>query len=122
MAKRSRRKFTAEFKASTVTLLRKGEKNIGEVAKELAVLETIGSLNRVWAVCQQQEATAWTRGLSGCRRSLTMRADGRVEYQFRRPDPSGRTSWVTDGPTWCRRLATLIPPRRKVVAPRRRRR
>ena len=43
---------------------------------------------------------------------LTARPDGRVEYHFRRPDPSGRTSWVTDGPTWCRRLATLIPPRR----------
>ena len=36
MAKRSRRKF----KASTVTLLRKGEKSIGEVAKDLGVLET----------------------------------------------------------------------------------
>ena len=43
---------------------------------------------------------------------LSERADGRVEYQFRRPDPTGRTSWVTDGPTWCRRLATLIPPYR----------
>ena len=43
---------------------------------------------------------------------LTVRPDGRVEYHFRRPDPSGRTSWVTDGATWCRRLATLIPPRR----------
>jgi hypothetical protein len=43
---------------------------------------------------------------------LTTRPDGRVEYHFRRPDPSGRTSWVTDGTTWCRRLATLIPPRR----------
>lgn len=43
---------------------------------------------------------------------LTARSDGRVEYHFRRPDPSGRTSWVTDGPTGCRRLATLIPPRR----------
>jgi hypothetical protein len=43
---------------------------------------------------------------------LTARPNGRVEYHFRRPDPSGRTSWVTDGPTWCRRLATLIPPRR----------
>lgn len=43
---------------------------------------------------------------------LTLRPDGRVEYQFRRPDPTGRTSWVTDGPTWCRRLATLIPPSR----------
>ncbi len=45
-------------------------------------------------------------------RRLTARPDGRVEYHFRRPDPSGRTSWVTDGATWCRRLATLIPPRR----------
>ncbi len=26
----------------------------------------------------------------------TARPDGRVEYHFR-PDPSGRTSWVTDG-------------------------
>jgi len=43
---------------------------------------------------------------------LTARSDGRVESHFRRPDPSGRTSWVTDGPTGCRRLATLIPPRR----------
>ncbi len=43
---------------------------------------------------------------------LATRPDGRVEYRFRRPDPSGRTSWVTDGATWCRRLATLIPPRR----------
>ena len=37
---------------------------------------------------------------------LTARPDGRVEYHFRRPDPTGRTSWVTDGATWCRRLAT----------------
>lgn len=43
---------------------------------------------------------------------LTLRPDGRVEYHFRKPDPTGRTSWVTDGPTWCRRIATLIPPRR----------
>ena len=43
---------------------------------------------------------------------LTARSDGRVESHFRRPDPSGRTWWVTDGPTGCRRLATLIPPRR----------
>ena len=40
---------------------------------------------------------------------LTARPDGRVEYRFRRPDPSGRTSWVTDGATWCRRLQTLLP-------------
>ena len=43
---------------------------------------------------------------------LTVRPDGRVEYRSRRPDPTGRTAWVTDGPSWCRRLATLIPPRR----------
>lgn len=43
---------------------------------------------------------------------LTLRPDGRVEYRFRHPDPTGRTSWVTDGATWCRRIATLIPPRR----------
>ena len=43
---------------------------------------------------------------------LTLHPDGRVEYRFRKPDPTGRTSWVTDGPTWCRRIATLIPPRR----------
>ena len=43
---------------------------------------------------------------------LTLRPDGRVEYHFRRPDPSGRTSWVTEPTSWCRRLATLIPPRR----------
>jgi hypothetical protein len=43
---------------------------------------------------------------------LTRRPDGRVEYIFKRPDPTGRTSWVTDGPTWLRRLATLVPPPR----------
>ncbi len=43
---------------------------------------------------------------------LTLRPDGRVEYRFRKPDPTGRTAWVTDGATWCRRIATLIPPRR----------
>ncbi len=43
---------------------------------------------------------------------VAVRPDGRVEVRFRRPDPTGRTAWVTDGPTLCRRLATLIPPRR----------
>jgi len=43
---------------------------------------------------------------------VAVRSDGRVEYRFRRPDPTGRTSWATDGPTLCRRLATLIPPPR----------
>jgi transposase len=40
MAKRSRRRFTAEFKASKVALVRKGEKSIGEIAKELGLTET----------------------------------------------------------------------------------
>ena len=43
---------------------------------------------------------------------LTRLADGRVEYTFKWPDPTGRTSWGTDGPTWLRRLATLVPPPR----------
>jgi ribosomal protein S27E len=43
---------------------------------------------------------------------LALRPDGRVEYAFKRPDPTGRTSWLTDGPSWCRRLATLVPPPR----------
>lgn len=43
---------------------------------------------------------------------ISLRPDGRVELTFRKPDPSGRTSWVTDGPALCRRLAALIPPRR----------
>jgi hypothetical protein len=43
---------------------------------------------------------------------ITRRPDGRVEYRFRKPDPTGRTSWVTDGVTLCRRLATLVPPAR----------
>jgi hypothetical protein len=46
---------------------------------------------------------------------VAVRPDGRVEYRFRRPDPTGRTAWVTDGPTLCRRLATLLPPRRSHV-------
>jgi hypothetical protein len=43
---------------------------------------------------------------------ISRRPDGRVELAFRKPDPSGRTSWVTDGPELLRRLAALIPPRR----------
>lgn len=43
---------------------------------------------------------------------VTVRPDGRVEYRYRKPDPSGRTSWVTDGVELCRRLATLVPPAR----------
>jgi hypothetical protein len=43
---------------------------------------------------------------------ISRRPDGRVELTFRKPDPSGRTSWVTDGPELLRRLAALIPPRR----------
>ena len=40
MAKRSRRRFTAEFNASKFALVRKGEKSIGEIAKELGLTET----------------------------------------------------------------------------------
>jgi Putative transposase len=43
---------------------------------------------------------------------ISRRPDGRVELAFRKPDPSGRTSWVTEGPELLRRLAALIPPRR----------
>jgi hypothetical protein len=43
---------------------------------------------------------------------ISLRPDGRVELTFRKPDPSGRTSWVTDGPELLRRFAALIPPRR----------
>jgi hypothetical protein len=43
---------------------------------------------------------------------ISRRPDGRVELAFRKPDPSGRTRWVTDGPELLRRLAALIPPRR----------
>jgi len=43
---------------------------------------------------------------------VRLRDDARVELAFRKPDPSGRTSWVTDGVELCRRLATLIPPKR----------
>ena len=43
---------------------------------------------------------------------ISLRDDGRVELAFRKPDPTGRTSWVTDGVELCRRLATLIPPKR----------
>lgn len=40
MGKRSRRKFTAEFKAATVELVRKGGKSIGEIAKDLELTES----------------------------------------------------------------------------------
>ncbi len=40
MTNRVRRKFTAEFKASTVALFRMGEKSIYELAKDLGLPET----------------------------------------------------------------------------------
>jgi hypothetical protein len=43
---------------------------------------------------------------------ISLRPDGRVELTYRKPDPCGRTSWVTDGPELLRRFAALIPPRR----------
>ncbi len=40
MAKRKRRKFTAEFKADAVALIRKGNKSIGQVARDLDLTES----------------------------------------------------------------------------------
>jgi len=40
MAKRARRKFTPEFKAQTVKLVRESGKTVGEVARELDLTET----------------------------------------------------------------------------------
>lgn len=38
--KRKRRKFTAEFKAEVVDLCRRGDRSIGEVARDLSLTET----------------------------------------------------------------------------------
>ena len=40
MARRERRKFTPEFKAETVKLVRESGKTVGEVARELDLTET----------------------------------------------------------------------------------
>ncbi len=40
MAKRHRRKFTDEFKAETVKLIRESGRSVGSVAKELSLTET----------------------------------------------------------------------------------
>jgi transposase-like protein len=40
MAKRKRRRFTAEFKADAVKLVRAGGRSIGQVAKDLDLTET----------------------------------------------------------------------------------
>ena len=47
-----------------------------------------------------------------CPERISRRDDGRVVLAFRKPNPSGRTAWITDGVTLLRRLAALIPPRR----------
>jgi hypothetical protein len=46
-----------------------------------------------------------------CPERISRRDDGRVVLAFRKPDPSGRTAWIT-GVALLRRLAALIPPRR----------
>jgi transposase-like protein len=40
MSRRSRRKFTDEFKAETVKLIRESGRSVGSVAKELDLTET----------------------------------------------------------------------------------
>jgi transposase-like protein len=40
MAKRKRRKFTAEFKAEAVRLCKAGDRNVGQVARDLDLTET----------------------------------------------------------------------------------
>lgn len=40
MAKRRRRKFTAEFKAETVRLVRESEESIGQIARNLDLTES----------------------------------------------------------------------------------
>jgi transposase len=40
MARRKRRKFTAEFKADAVALIRKGNKSIGQVARDLDLTQS----------------------------------------------------------------------------------
>ena len=43
---------------------------------------------------------------------ISRRDDGRVVLTFRKPDPSGRTSWISDGVAFLRRPAAVIPPGR----------
>lgn len=40
MARRKRRKFTAEFKAEVVELCQRGDRSIGQVSKDLGLTET----------------------------------------------------------------------------------
>jgi len=44
---------------------------------------------------------------------LSLTPDGRVQYRFRRPSPSGATCWVGTPVEFLSRLTTLIPPRRQ---------
>ena len=59
MAKRHRRKFTDEFKAETVKLIRESGRTVGSVAKELSLTETAV---RNWV--KQAEASGSTDTLS----------------------------------------------------------
>jgi transposase len=40
MARRKRRKFTAEFKSETVKLIRESDQSVGEICRELDLSET----------------------------------------------------------------------------------
>jgi len=59
VAKRKRRRFTAEFKAETVRLVREGDKSIGEVAHEMDLTD---SALRAWVKQAQIDASG---GLDG---------------------------------------------------------
>jgi len=57
MAKRKRRKFTDEYKAEVVKLLRTSGKSVGEVARELDLTETaVRAWVRQAAVDQKQDS------------------------------------------------------------------
>ena len=55
MGKRSRRKFTDEFKAETVKLIRKSGRTVGSVARELNIGETVV---RRWVQRAEAEGSA----------------------------------------------------------------
>jgi transposase-like protein len=77
MARRKRRKFTPEFKAETVKLIRESGRSIGEICRELDLTETAV---RSWV--RQTEIDAG-RGPQGAPASAELEELGRLRREVR---------------------------------------
>ena len=97
--KRPRRSFTPEFKAEIVELCRRGDRSVGQVAKDFELTETAV---RAW-VRQAEVDTGAREGLTSAEReelaalrreNRRPQRDLRIHRELVQPAPSAQQSWL----------------------------